>query len=75
MKTLAIISITIVLLFFGYVAIKGGKFEDIQSGIFMHPSNYDKEPIEQVQKMEDAHDMKIPNYHDLKKECEQSDQA
>lgn len=75
MKAITIFSIVVVLGFFGYLAIKGGKIEDVQSGIFMHKSNFDKAPVEQVQKTKTEHDMKIPNYHDLKKECEESKQS
>ena len=75
MKTITIFSVVGALGFLGYLAIKGSKFEDVQSGIFMHKSNFDKAPIEQIQKMDSEHDIKIPNYHDLKKECEESKQS
>lgn len=75
MKTLSVVCITIILLFFGYLAFKGGKIEDMPSSISMHPSNFYKEPIAQIEKLKNDANMNIPNYFDLKKECDDSDKS
>lgn len=68
MKTLGIMLSILGLSILGYLIIKGANTDTTQSAIFMHPSNFDKPPIEQVEKMQEQKDADIPNLHDLTKE-------
>lgn len=67
MKTLGVILSILGLSILGYMIIKGGNPDTTQSAIFMHPSNFDKPPIEQVVKMKEEEKEDIPDYRDLEK--------
>ncbi|MDW3211306.1 MAG: hypothetical protein R8N23_15630 [Reichenbachiella sp.] len=65
MKVFALILSVLGLTILGYLIIQGGKVDTTQSSIFMHPSNYDKVPTEQVIKMEEKENQDIPKWEEL----------
>ncbi|MEO9851662.1 MAG: hypothetical protein ABJE80_03240 [Reichenbachiella sp.] len=71
MKTFAIILSILGLSILGYMIIKGGNADTTQSAIYMHPSNFDKAPIEQVEQMKESLDADIPKLEELQKELNQ----
>ncbi|WP_456459000.1 hypothetical protein [Reichenbachiella sp.] len=65
MKVFALILSVLGLTILGYMIIQGGKVDTTQSNIFMHPSNFDKAPTEQVIKMEEKDHQDIPKWEGL----------
>ena len=65
MKTFAIILSILGLSILGYMIIQGSKVDTTQSSIFMHPSNFDKAPTEQVVQMKEKEDQDIPKWEEL----------
>lgn len=68
MKAFAIILSVLGLSILGYMIIKGENPGTTQSAIFMHPSNFDKAPIEQVQQINENLNSDVPKLEDLQKE-------
>ncbi|WP_422362114.1 hypothetical protein [Reichenbachiella sp.] len=67
MKTFAVILSVLGLTILGYMIIQGGKVDTTQSSIYMHPSNFDKAPTEQVVQMKEKEDQEIPKWEELGK--------
>lgn len=65
MKAFAIILSILGLSILGYLIIQGGKVDTTQSSIFMHPSNFDKAPTEQVVQMKEKEDDDIPKWEEI----------
>lgn len=66
MKTFAVIFSILGLTILAHMIIQGGKVDTTQSSIFMHPSNFDKAPTEQIVKIQEDEETKdIPKWEDL----------
>lgn len=68
MKIFAVILSIFGLTILGYMILQCGPTDTTRSGIFMHPSNFDKAPIEQAQQLEDDTSTDIPTLDELQKE-------
>ncbi|MEO9968040.1 MAG: hypothetical protein ABJF11_19765 [Reichenbachiella sp.] len=67
MKTFAVVLTILGLSILGFMIVKGSNPDTTRSAIFMHPSNFEKPPIEQVINKEEKK-TNIPKLEDLIKE-------